>query len=219
MPRASRSLIPPARQPGEGPPAPPELYVEPQNDIELLGEMLHDQATIGEMLRELPFDRAHYRGNLRVVLGAAVRMRDRCVRLLGEAEELQPEEHENRVRHITVEEESNIIDARVAEDLAHFVETVVDTSPEPALPHRRNGNGKPPAEPQKKAHEYSVVESFIMSELKDRGMATTRELVDFISKERIVPPGEIEGALANLRVAKKVTTTRLGRGLINRIAV
>jgi hypothetical protein len=57
-----------------------------------------------------------------------------------------------------------------------------------------------------------------MSELKDRGTATTKELVEWVAQERRVPQAEVTNALAELRRLKLITTTRLGKGLINQVA-
>lgn len=63
----------------------PVLYQEPEEDIRILGEMLRDVGIMNKMLQSLvSVDSGEYRGNLRVVLGAAERMKHRCLRLIGD---------------------------------------------------------------------------------------------------------------------------------------
>jgi hypothetical protein len=120
--------------PPPAPPPPPEpqlqLYDKPEDQILLHGEMIRDAATIGEILQGLPFAGHDYRGNLRVIISANLRIRDVCLALLGE-------------------KASNIIDE------AERSSTIVDSDPdvdEDALtgnsyPTRKNGRSpkKPPA--------------------------------------------------------------------------
>lgn len=218
-----RTLIAPHRRAEDVPPPPPDLYREPENDIELLGEMLHDVETMGDKLKRLPFERDHYRADLRIVRGAAVRMADRCARLL---EEVQPQHraeaiHEDRT---AAAQASNKIDAsdrlptivNEPDDTERHLEDAVAREIVPdSHPTRKNGTARP-----KKigTREFTLVESFIMSELQDRGTASTTELVEWVTKERRVPSAEVNDALANLRITKRITTSRLGRGFINRIA-
>src|ERR1700730_13269134 len=74
--------------PPPAPPDPPEpqlqLYDKPDDQILLHGEMIRDNATIEQILQGLPFAGQQYRGNLRVVISAAMRIRDVCLALLGE---------------------------------------------------------------------------------------------------------------------------------------
>ena len=63
-----------------------KLYEEPAEELLLLGLMIEDIALVEKMLRTLPFARDDYRGNLRVIRGAARRMIERTARLLGEKE-------------------------------------------------------------------------------------------------------------------------------------
>jgi hypothetical protein len=64
------------------------LHQEPEEDIVLLGLMLDDVRIAGEMLRALAYSSSDgYCGNLRVVSGAADRLRKRAARLLKEAAE------------------------------------------------------------------------------------------------------------------------------------
>ncbi len=60
------------------------LYEEPADGVLVLGEMMRDAKLIEEKLSGLPFAAAGYRGELRVILSAANRMCQRCVKLLGE---------------------------------------------------------------------------------------------------------------------------------------
>ena len=60
------------------------LHTEPTEDILLLGEMLVDSKTMADLLKGLVAAGEGYHGNLRVIRGAAVRMAERCKRLLGE---------------------------------------------------------------------------------------------------------------------------------------
>jgi hypothetical protein len=63
------------------------LHQEPEEDILLLGLMMQDVAIQGDMLRKLPSQTpGDYRGNLIVCRGAAERLKQRCTRLLGDAE-------------------------------------------------------------------------------------------------------------------------------------
>ncbi len=254
--KSSRSIQVPPRptRPDDRPPAPPELYVEPESDIELLGEMLHDTRTMGEMLAQLPFDRAHYRANLRIVLGAAVRMRDRCQRLLEDGLQLPAGSGqsgaaagdflgfmagtaiaESTAEGLELSAQSPLDDPETIAVVDSIIEEgaglddhagQIETHQQALDPHRakvaaaaaaiQGGNGKIKA--RRDGHEYTVVESFIMAELKERGTATTAELVDFVIKERRVPKKEAEDAMANLRITKRIVTSRLGKGILNRIA-
>ncbi len=60
------------------------LYEEPQDGVLVLGEMMRDARLIEEKLKALPFAGVGYRGELRVILGAANRVCQCCVKLLGE---------------------------------------------------------------------------------------------------------------------------------------
>ncbi len=61
------------------------LYEEPVDGVLVLGEMMRDAQLIEEKLKALPFaGGAGYRGELRVILGAANRLCQRCAKLLGE---------------------------------------------------------------------------------------------------------------------------------------
>lgn len=232
----SQRLVPPPRRPEDAPPIPPELYVEPENDIELLGEMLHDAATVAEMLRELPFDRTHYRGNLRIVLGAAVRMRDRCRKLLDPVEHAREAIRDAIDREdfgepileasMNVDEEQVVVtsDPAAEPEAQELITEIIEAGTEPILPHRQNGNGpkhppQPPAKPPQKAHSYSIAESFIMSELGELGTASTTELVGILADKHGIKAVIANDALANLRSAKKIVTSRLGKGILNRLAV
>jgi len=62
------------------------LFVEPVEEIKLLGLMASDTLVIAEKLNGLPAAGDGYRGDLRVVVGAARRLVDRAIRLLGETE-------------------------------------------------------------------------------------------------------------------------------------
>lgn len=62
------------------------LWVEPESEVELLGFMIHDAELVVRKLRELPFSADAYRGELRVMLGAARRTERRLLRMLGEDE-------------------------------------------------------------------------------------------------------------------------------------
>lgn len=244
------SLVPPARPPEEAPPAPISLFVEPDNPIELLGEMLHDVATMGELLRGLPFERQHYRANLRLVYAASNRMRKRCERLLEEAEELAATASPGETFRMTVPithpdgETERIPLSGTPEELAEAnrIMEAIGNGPnilkdppaaepahppehEPVRPARKSGStrkhgafSKSVATSPKKPGGYTLVESFVMSELNQRGTATTTELVSAVSEQRRIPRVEVEDALADLRVAKVVETTKLGRGIINRLA-
>jgi hypothetical protein len=64
----------------------PALYAEPQDGVLLLGEMFRDSKVIEEKLKKLPFAGEAYRGDLRVIRGAAKRIADRCAKLLGESD-------------------------------------------------------------------------------------------------------------------------------------
>lgn len=60
------------------------LFEEPTDDILTLGAMLVDAKAQLDLLKGLAISGEAYRGNLRMVRGAAVRMAERCKRLLGE---------------------------------------------------------------------------------------------------------------------------------------
>jgi len=233
---------------------------EPTSDIELLGAMLTDNTTMGALLRELPYERTHYRSNLRMIAGAAIRTRQRCERLLGEdkrpGEELTVEEKaaaydeycreeglatahpiifaapaaKEAFSHSSVDLEPGTVirlgDAaeqtreaidhtELANDPRVRVEDIQAPAPSEPVRKRRGVN---PTQPGKNGREYTVVESFIMSTLKERGASTTQELLRIIAEERRVPTVEINNALGDLRVRKLITTDRMGRGFINRIA-
>lgn len=231
------SLVPPPRRPEDSPPAPVSLFVEPDNPIELLGEMLHDVSTMGELLRGLPFERQHYRANLLLVYAASNRMRKRCERLLEEAEELAqvpspgepfvaPETFGEPFKFNTAEElaEAN----RIMGEVGTGPNMIKDPPAEPANPPERTEPARPARKsgltrkngsgPPTKTGGYTMVESFVMSELVERGTATTTELVSAISERRRISKVEVEDALAALRVAKVIITAQLGRGVINRLA-
>lgn len=78
----TKHFHPPAFVPGPRPKI--ELFREPDDSILILGEMIRDVGLMRENLQTLPFDIEAYRGQIRVVLTAAVRMKKRCERLLGE---------------------------------------------------------------------------------------------------------------------------------------
>ncbi len=59
------------------------LYQEPTEEVLLLGAMLRDVQLMEEKLKRL-FANAGYRGELRVILGAANRVCQCCAKLLGE---------------------------------------------------------------------------------------------------------------------------------------
>lgn len=190
------------------PPAPPidhDAEREPASDIELLGAMLTDNVTMGILLRELPYERTHYRSNLRMVAGAAIRIRKGCEKLLGETDP--------RAEQLATLEPG----PTVAAGHSSVVPAEPAATPAPSESTRKRSASDPP-QLGKNGRAYTVVESFIMAELKDRGTATTAELLKFMAEERRVPTAEVNDALANLRIAKVISTTRLGEGFINRIA-
>ena len=225
------------------PPAPPidrDADKEPATDIELLGAMIVDNQTMGILLRELPYERAHYRSNLRMVLGAAVRMRDRCRRLLEEGDPIKDvhfaeidvtpglsnedtiERAGAAVAGVTGRRDPAPAAAEAEGDELLGHEAIMQDPETLAEPRNaaaadsgltRNNGARGP-----KKTGRTVVESFLMAELKDRGTATTKELVEWVAQERRVPQAEVTNALAELRRLKLITTTRLGKGLINRIA-
>lgn len=235
------------------PPRPPidhDADAEPATDIELLGAMLTDNATTGALLRQLPYERTHYRSNLRMVLGAAVRMKERCIRLLREDDARLPDvllpaaesvrDAMSRIRYAgdypdgklpdpptqvdteypTTPGEAFIASCGPLVEPSKIIDATQNLSSEDTVQRAaaavRGVNGKTKA--RRDGHEYTIIESFIMSELKHRGTATTAELVDFVVNDRLVPRTAVDDALANLRRLKRITTARLGRGLINRIA-
>ncbi len=239
MKRPPRALtVPPRTTPA--PPPPADLYVEPDTDIELLGEMLHDVKTMGQLLAELPFDRDGYRANLRIVAGAAVRMRARCARLLGDpppdpmvsvdrladaiVREVDRDEAENP--EPPAAEPSNKIDAGAEAAAEAFYAPMAEV----AIVHpdgethqvpiqtsgstRKNGSDSP----KKTGFAYTAVETFVMTELRDRGTATTKELITAVANEHRIDQKAVDDALAHLRSTGRIKTTRLGRGLLNRIA-
>lgn len=208
--KTPRTLIPPPRRLGEEPPSPPDLYVEPEEDLLILGEMLHDVSTMGEMLRALPFDRHRYRGNLRVALGAAVRMRDRCQRLLGEA--------------LALPEASNIIDQRTEE------ETLIDALRKPpitdaeiatmgapltSVDSQENGNGRP-----RKTGATPVdggLKAAIRRTLGERGPMTAAELAEDLAKDTGANAKTVHETLAKMRASREVLHSQMGRKILNRL--
>lgn len=232
MARISRKLIPPARRPEDAPPPPAELYIEPENDIELLGEMLHDNRVMAEMLQELPFDRAHYRANIRIVLGAAVRMRERCARLLGEqptaadikgaierltdaiVDEIEREPEPDPGRALDLEA-SNIID-KPAEELPALVyfdrkKPYTDAAPAATEPHPGRKNGRPTP---KTGRALTDVETRCLEELK-KGPTSSHALATAIGgvhKRTYV-------ALTELRQAGLVKHVRIDGENVNALAV
>jgi hypothetical protein len=197
MKTSPRTLIPPHRRPEDGPPPPADLYVEPDEDVLLLGEMLHDLDVMYEMLRKLAFDRDHYRANLRIVLGASVRMNQRCQRLLGE---LQPKPATEP--------------AAAPEPFAPEPSNKIDDPP-PVEPPLEPSNGRPP---KKTGREYTLIESHIMSTIEEHGALGTTDLIQAVGKKTKAAPGDINEALAALRRDKKVITSHVGRGIQNRLA-
>jgi hypothetical protein len=159
MPRAPkpRSLTAPARRAADGPPPPPNLYQEPDEDILIVGEMLHDLKTMDELIRKLPFDREHYRANLRIVLGAAVRTRQRCERLLEDSPLAQVEGAIDRLAERIVEESFSEVDTSTNIDRPAKTSTKSDAHQQPPaetkgidLPGGRAGDsdGEPRSEQQ-----------------------------------------------------------------------
>lgn len=74
----------PAPASSPGPARDVKLWTEPTEEILILGLMMRDNNTIESMLKRLAFD-PDYQGSLRVIAGAAVRIRERCEKLLGES--------------------------------------------------------------------------------------------------------------------------------------
>jgi hypothetical protein len=181
----------------------------------LLGHMLYDAELQDERLRELPFDTRNYRGNLRVIRGAAVRMADRCAKLLGEV--LDPREQAKAV---------------LAKELAAI--DVVDThfpviesgseggeaGPPPQNSHRtrKNGSDRPKKTGKGAAREYSVAETFVVSTLRNLGPMGTERLITNLYAGNGIDRGEAAEALAALRRDKKVLFGRVGRVIQNRLA-
>jgi hypothetical protein len=67
------------------------IHREPEEDILLLGLMMQDCALQAEMLRDLikAGNVQNYRSSLMICRGAAVRMKQRCTRLLGDGDVLE----------------------------------------------------------------------------------------------------------------------------------
>ena len=63
------------------------IFQEPEEDILLLGLMMSESNTISNLIRGLPHSRDDYRGNLRVIRGAAERVKLYATRLIGDQEE------------------------------------------------------------------------------------------------------------------------------------
>lgn len=224
------SLIPPARRPEDTPPLPADLYVEPEEDLLVLGEMLHDVATMGEMLRELPFVRWSYRGNLRVIRGAAVRMADRCAKLLGEVRDAREE-----AKAVLAEEVAaiNVVDREFAEvetpeeEAQRIYEAMADSpnlvkaddvQPPASVSHRKRPGQIPSQLGKNGTREYTITESFVMSTIEEHGSIGTTELIAAVGKKTSATATEINDALAALRRDKKVLTSHVGRGMTNHVA-
>ncbi len=245
MPRAPRvpRLTQPPRPLEDTPPLPPELYKEPTREMLILGEMLYDLELQTDLCRKLPFDAFHYQGNLRIIAGAATRIRLRCERLLGEDKKQQVEGAlENLaaavVREVDREEPGadafratagvDVSAGLSSEDtVARAAESVGRSEqPPPANPSeitepseliRKNGAGNPKKTGNGR-HSYTAVESIVMSSLKAGGPMTSTELLEHVTRQHTVKGPEFHDALASLRRAKKVTTQQLGRRVLNTIA-
>lgn len=193
MAKASRSLVPPPRRPNDGPPLPPELYTEPAEEILVVGEMLHDITTMRELLAGLPFDRDHYRANLRIVAGAAIRTRLRCERLLGES--------------------SSPFTAELLE--AHTVHST-SVVPEPGAETTDDTHELEAEREPKGGHPEFM--KFVCEELAKTGAMRTTDLIETVSVGHRIPSGDVHRALAYLRKQGKVQTLRNKGIMLNRIA-
>jgi hypothetical protein len=198
------------RRPEDAPPAPAELYREPEHDIELLGEMLHDVETMEDLLRQLPFDREHYRANLRIVRGAAVRMGERCIRLLQEddAEHFPPEA-------------IVMAPATVAEEMDR--QAAFDDNDQQIEAHKRALAGNPPAGNGRKRSSAVPVEGGIQPTiralLQEAGTMSTTEIIDAMQAGSGASAQTIKDALAKMRVSGEVVTRHAGpRRMVNRLA-
>jgi hypothetical protein len=189
------------RRPEDAPPAPAELYREPEHDIELLGEMLHDVETMEDLLRQLPFDREHYRANLRIVRGAAVRMGERCIRLL----------QEDDATHFPPAGVVGVVmaPATVAEEMDRQA-AAISAEPPPA------GNGR------KRSSAVPVeggIRPTIRALLQEAGTLSTTEILDAMQAGSGASAQTIKDALAKMRVSGEVVTRRAGpRRLLNALA-
>lgn len=222
----------PATRRLEDTPPTPDLYVEPEDGLLILGEMLYDVSTMGEKLRELPFSRTAFRGNLRVVRGAAVRIADRCAQLLGEA--LAPTRTESSESTRTnadtrTPEPSNKIDSPQLGDrtdpplnpelagdgadpelLAEDVQPPAESDPVRNRPGSSpNGLGKRP---------FTTAETFILSELAEQQHLTSNQILKALVVKYSIPSDQTNDALAALRKDGYVITNRVGRGYINELA-
>lgn len=215
-------------------PPPADLYVEPEEDLLVLGEMLHDAATMGEMLRELPYSRLDYRGNLRVVRGAAVRMADRCAKLLGETAPANKDTREHAKAVLAKELAAiNVVDASPEQAQAADEETgeYTVTVDDPEAPHRselreevargqnshstrKNRSDRPK---ETGIREFTIVESHILGEIKARGRANTTELLKALVMKHGIASDLTNDALGALRKEGYVVTSRAGRGFTNEL--
>lgn len=261
---------------------------EPTSDIEMLGAMLEDNQTMAILLRELPYERTHYRSNLRMVAGAAIRTRQRCERLLHEGPDPRADKlaTTERVTLTATEADAAFHNAepgsvvyvdephatKAESELAEFEEQLgkgwiepnmdvhaklqaavdaerdaepsgttgdeetvrVVEAPESELRRDVAGPGVKAADvappkmsdsyrirhglPKNGAPPYTITESFIMGAIADAGAMTTSELLRHMVMKHSTPSTETNDALANLRTAGKVVTTRMGKGFINRTA-
>jgi hypothetical protein len=206
---AGRALVTPHRPAKDGPPLPPELYSEPVEEILIVGEMLHDVRTMDELLRSLPFDREHYRANLRIVAGAATRTRQRCERLLGEFAE-----PENKIDHPA--EPENKIDESVSRGAA-AAPVASGSEGESASSPSANGHAKK-AKRSTAVPVEGGIKAAVLGALRIGGPMTSTELAESIRTKSGVTPGAVYDCLAKLRTSKEVITERSGAGMVNRIA-
>jgi len=199
-----RHFAPP---PPPEPPAPkPQLYERPDDQILLHGEMIRDTATIEAKLQGLPFAGSEYRGNLRVIISAALRIRDACQALLGE---LAAE----------VEEATDRLAERIAdraletpeEEARRIWESMAD-SPNLVPPTRKHGRApkapkvpKAPKETAADAQPPGGRKAEILAALRKRAMTSGELIAHFKDK---ASPQAIYVALSVMRNENLIDTRR-----------
>lgn len=236
MPRRSANFTPPPRRPESSPAI--TLFVEPEDPIRIMGEMIRDADLVQEKLRGLAFADEHYRADLRVIRGVAVRMADRCARLLGEIDDTKEAEALQYGEDLPPADpealktaRDGIRDAVARED---FGEALAGPTT-PALPHRRNGTAPKPPAPEKKKRgrprAYHATDPLEQTETKmplvvqiaqllKAGPKSTGQLIEHF---RGLGDGrtaeEIKAALARLRIDEEIITKQEGPlGAMNYLA-
>ncbi len=162
--------------------------------------MIRDTATIDKILQGLPFDQKEYRGNLRVIISASLRIRDTCLALLGE------QDPSNTINPVLP---SMIIDGETGRQV--FLHDGPDVGEDPprgnSYPTRKNGRVPKPAKRSKgtdpDAAEPVGRKAEILQVLRKQAL-TSGDLI-----ERLKPTG------ASAQTIYATLTTMRNEGLID----